>query len=347
MSMSPLIGEHPQLSLQAEELNQSNQQEDILPLLSVITPAYNEANNLPLLYERLVHVMGSLNMAWEWIVIDDHSADETFAVIEKIAGHSPWTHGIRFARNFGSHTAISCGFHQAKGNCAVVMAADLQDPPEILPELLAKWRVGSQVVWAVRAQREGEKTTRIGFARLYYFLMRQIVGLKEMPMSGADFFLVDRCVLDAFCQFNERNVSLMALITWMGFRQTVVSYNKQARLHGRSGWNLEKKLKLIVDSVTSFTYFPIRVMSYVGFVTAFLGFLYAALVTFNALRGLPPQGWASLMVIVLIIGGIQMIMLGVLGEYLWRALDEARARPRYLIETVTQPVKHDKVHPDE
>ncbi|MBN1994170.1 MAG: glycosyltransferase [Anaerolineae bacterium] len=306
------------------------------PLLSIVTPAYNEADNLPLLYEQLIQSLNSLDLAWEWIVVDDHSSDETFAVIEQIAGQNVQVQGIRFARNFGSHTAITCGLHQAKGDCAVVMAADMQDPPQILPEFVEQWRAGAQVVWAVRARREGEKASRVGFARLYYLLMRRFVGLNQMPATGADFFLVDRRVLDAFVQFNERNVSIMALITWMGFRQAVVTYSKRTRMHGQSGWSLEKKLKLVVDSVTSFTHLPIRLMSYVGFVTALLGFFYAGIVTFNALRGLPPQGWASLMIVVLILGGIQMVMLGVLGEYLWRALDETRSRPRYLIEATTR-----------
>ena len=134
---------------------------------------------------------------------------------------------------------------------------------------------------------------------------------------------------------SRRSPTILALITWTDFRQATISYNEQARLHGRSGWSLEKKLKLVVDSITSFTYFPIRLMSYVGFTTALLGFLHAGFVVFNALRGLPPQGWASLMVVVLILGGTQMVMLGILGEYLWRALDGSRRRPRYLIEAIS------------
>jgi dolichol-phosphate mannosyltransferase len=165
--------------------------------------------------------------------------------------------------------------------------------------------------------------------------MRQVVGLKEMPATGADFFLIDRHVVDAVLQFNENNVNLMTLITWMGFRQTSIAYDKQARLHGRSGWDLEKKLKLVVDSVTSFTYLPIRLMSYLGFVVAFAGFVYAGFVIANALAGRPTEGWSSLMVVVLVVGGFQMLMLGVLGEYLWRALDESRRRPRYIIEAST------------
>jgi dolichol-phosphate mannosyltransferase len=302
------------------------------PLLSVVTPAYNEADNLPLLYEQLCDVLSHLDVDWEWIIVDDHSKDATFGVLARLAAEDPKVHAIRLARNFGSHTALTCGLHHARGDCAVVMAADLQDPPETLPELLDKWRDGANVVWAVRAQRPGEKTSNVAFSRLYYFLMRRVVGIEELPATGADFFLVDRRVIDSFSQFNENNVSLMALITWMGYRQTSITYQKRARIKGRSGWTLRKKLKLVVDSITSFTYLPIRVISYMGFIVAAIGLAYALVVIRIALTGTPIQGWASLMVVVVILGGVQMVMLGVLGEYLWRTLDESRRRPRYLIE---------------
>src|SRR6266850_4125684 len=304
--------------------------------LSVVTPAYNEADNLPLMYRRISAILTPLDLDWEWIVVDDHSNDHTFRVVADIAMRDVHLRAIRFARNFGSHKAISCGLDHAQGDCAVVLAADLQDPPETIPTLLAKWREGAQVVWAARAGREGEKATTVGLARLYYLLMRRVVGLKEIPSMGADFFLIDRCVIDALRQFNESNASILALITWMGFRQTTIAYDKQARKHGRSGWTLEKKLKLALDSITSFTYLPIRLMSYVGLVVAMLGFLYTVVVIIDALAGQPVQGWASLMVVLLVIGGIQMLMMGVLGEYVWRALDEARQRPRYLIEETTE-----------
>jgi dolichol-phosphate mannosyltransferase len=212
------------------------------------------------------------------------------------------------------------------------MAADLQDPPEALPILLAEWKKGAQIVWAVREKREGERASTVAFARAYYWMMRRIVGVREMPGTGADFGLIDRQVVDALRQFRETNVSILALITWMGYRQAKITYDKQPRLHGRSGWSLAKKLKLVVDSITSFTSLPIRAMSYVGFSVALLGFLYAGVVIVNALEGQPAQGWSSMMVTVLVVGGIQMLMMGVLGEYLWRALDESRRRPRYLIE---------------
>ena len=257
------------------------------------------------------------------------------AIIADIASRDSRVRAIRLAKNTGSHMASICGLSHARGHCAAIMAADLQDPPEVLPVLLKKWLAGAQVVWAVRARREGEKASTIGLSRLYHMLMRHVVGLTDMPPTGADFFLLDRQVLDAFLEFKESNVSILALISWMGFRQETITYDKQARLHGRSGWTLKKKLKLFVDSVTSFTYLPIRVMSYVGFVVALAGFVYAGMVIANALSGHPVEGWSSLMVVVLVVGGIQMLMMGVLGEYLWRALDESRRRPRYLIEATT------------
>lgn len=301
-------------------------------LLSVVTPAYNEQHNLPVLYQRLNDALAEQQLQWEWIVIDDHSSDGSFERLRSLAAQDPRVVAVRLARNSGSHAAVNCGLRRAKGDCAVVLAADLQDPPETISALIRKWRDGAQIVWAVRAEREGESLGTRGFARLYYWLMRRIVGFKEMPPTGADFFLADRRVLDILAQFNETNVSLLALLTWMGFRQAKILYTKQARLHGKSGWTLEKKLKLVVDSVTSFSYLPLRFMAYLGFAVAGLGFLYSLFVISNAMLGAPVAGWSSLMVVVLVIGGIQMMMMGMLGEYVWRALDESRRRPRFIIE---------------
>jgi polyisoprenyl-phosphate glycosyltransferase len=301
-------------------------------MLSIITPAYNEADNLPLLHQRLSTVMNSMGVDWEWIIVDDHSTDNTFALIKDLSSHDDKVKGFRLARNFGSHIAICCGLDHANGACAAIMAADLQDPPETLPLLLKKWKDGAQVVWAVRAIREGEKNTTLLFSKLYYFLLRHVVGMKEIPATGADFFLIDRNVIKTFRQFRESNLSIMVLMSWMGFRQATITYDKQARLHGSSGWNLGKKIKLVVDSVVSFSYLPIRFMSMIGLIFSIFGFAYAVVVLLNALRGEPVQGWTSLMLVLLIIGGLQMMMLGVLGEYIWRALDESRRRPKYFLE---------------
>ncbi len=315
-------------------------------LVTLVTPAYNEAENLPVLYRKIVEVMQAIGQDWEWIVVDDHSSDATFEVLAGMAHEDARVRVIRFARNFGSHTAVGCGLHAAQGDCAILLAADLQDPPEILPRLLQSWREGLQVVWAVRKAREGESASTRGFSRLYYFLMRRFVGIRAMPATGSDFFLLDRRVLDAYRQFTESNVSIFALITWMGFRQATVTYDKQARQHGRSGWSLDKKIKLLVDSITSFTYLPIRLISCTGLVVALAGFLYASVIVFGALWGKSPQGWASLIVVVLVLGGVQMLMMGVLGEYIWRALDESRRRPRYLVEATvgTAPICREEAH---
>jgi len=313
------------------------------PFLSVVTPAFNESTNLPLLYARLTQVLGNLHGGWEWIVVDDHSADQTFETLSGLAHGDGRVRGVRFARNSGSHEAIAYGLRIAAGEVGVVLAADLQDPPELIPRLVEEWQNGAHVVWAARSRQVGE---RGGFTagHAYYALMRHILGFKSMPSAGADFFLLDRIVLDALSQFTESNASILALITWMGYRQTTVTYDKAERQHGRSGWSIEKKVKLVLDSITSWTYLPIRLMSYVGFVIAVVGFLYAGFVIANALSGRPSEGWSSLMVVVLVLGGIQMLMIGVLGEYVWRTLAEARRRPRYLIEAVTGAPAQDRHH---
>jgi dolichol-phosphate mannosyltransferase len=301
-------------------------------LLSIVSPAYREAENLPVLYERIKAVMDALALNWEWVILDDHSPDNTFDVVRALATRDKRVRGLRLARNSGSHLALSCALNQARGDCAVALAADLQDPPEMIPELLDRWRQGPHVVWAARGKREGETRTTIGLSRIYHSIMRRVVGHGETSATGADFFLLDRRVLLAFSQFKESNVSIPALITWMGFSQATVTYTKAARQRGTSGWTLKKKLKLLVDSVTSFSYVPIRAMSYLGFFVALTGFLYAAVVTYNAVAGSPPQGWSALMVVVLLVGGTLMLMMGVLGEYIWRALDEAKQRPRFIVE---------------
>ena len=301
-------------------------------LLSVVTPAYNEAENLELLYERLCAVLDAAGLDWEWIVIDDHSRDETPVVLRNLAEKDARLRACRFSRNFGSHMALRCGFDHARGDCVVALAGDLQDPPEVIPDLLTKWHNGAQVVWAVRDQRLGESSSTLAASRLYYFIMRRLVGIQDIPAEGADFFLLDREVSEALTRFGERNTSILALITWLGFRQASIHYDKQARIHGQSGWSLKKKFKLAIDSITSFSYQPIRIMSGIGMVMSLLAFLYLIVVLINGLRGIAPLGWASQMAVILFIGGLQISMMGILGEYVWRALDEARRRPGYVIE---------------
>jgi dolichol-phosphate mannosyltransferase len=292
--------------------------------LSIITPAFNEAANLDALYARLAEAAARSGVEWEWVIVDDHSRDETFEVIRALAARDPRVRGLRLSRNFGSHTAIACGLHHVTGDAAVVLAGDLQDPPETLAAMLAEWRAGAHVVWAVRRDRPGQSAPALGFSRVYYFIMRHVVGMKEMPASGADFFLADRAVVDAFRRFPERHVSVLALVTWMGYRQAFIEYDKQPRRAGSSGWTLAKKVKLVVDSVTGFSDVPIRFCSYGGLTLIVAGLLSA--------------GVHLLLGAVIALAGVQLLALGVVGEYVWRALDEARRRPAYLVEAVAGAV---------
>jgi dolichol-phosphate mannosyltransferase len=310
------------------------------PLLSVITPAFREAANLPVLYERLRAALAAEAVAWEWVVVDDHSPDASFDVVRELSARDPHVRGIRLARNAGSHMAIACGLDEARGDAAVVLAADLQDPPEALPELLRRWRSGAQVVWAARRQVPGESGAGSTFSRLYYVLMRNLVGMKEMPAAGADFFLLDRSVIDAFRTVRERNTSVLALITWLGFRQEQIVYDKQARLHGSSGWSLRRKLKLVLDSVTGFSDLPIVACWALGALQIAAGTLLAAAGFLGLSLGVLGPAAVVLLGAVVTGVGLVLVMLGLIGEYVWRALDEARQRPRYVIEART-PVAAD------
>ena len=295
-------------------------------MLSIVTPAFNEASNLEALYARLVRFFDRIGADWEWIVVDDHSPDDTFGVIERLALGDSRVRGLRLARHAGSHVAITCGLHHARGDAAVMMAADLQDPPEIIEAMMVEWRQGAQIVWASR------RTAPSLFSALYYRLMRNVVGMTDMPANGADFFLVDRAVLDAFRQFPERNVSVLALITWIGFRQVSVEYDKQPRLAGTSGWTLAARVRLVMDSVTAFSDFPIRLCAYLGAALMLL----ATVTGVVAIVMLPSIKAAMLGVVAMMLGltGIQLLALGIVGEYVCRALDEARRRPQYLIERI-------------
>ena len=302
-------------------------------VISVVTPAYNEAENLPELYTRLHAVLDPLSVEWEWLVVDDHSTDGTWAVLRGLAADDHRVRAVRLSRNFGSHMAVACALQHVEGQAAVLIAADLQDPPETLPLLLERWRDGHAVVWAVRQEREGASVSTKVFASMYYWIMRRF-ALSNMPSRGADFLLMDRKVVDAYNNIPEKNSSLLAMVLWMGFEQTSIEYVKRARRAGESKWTTAKKLKLLVDSIVSFSYVPIRAMSYIGLTMAAFGFTYAALVIAGRAFGwvVAGTGFAALMTVLLIGQGMILTVLGVLGEYLWRTFDEARGRPRFIVE---------------
>ena len=245
-----------------------------MPTISVVTAFYNELQNLPLFRERVTAMFDALQVHGEIVLVDDQSSDGSDAVAKQWASEDPRVKYVRLSRNSGSHAAFSAGLAYCTGDCAVLLAADLQDPPETVRELFDRWRDGSDVVWAVRLAREGETWSTKTFAAIYYWVMRRI-ALPSMPAKGADFLLVDRKVIDAYNAIAEKNTSILAMILWMGFRQSFVPYVKQARHSGRSKWTLGKKIKLFVDSLVSFSYVPIRTMSAAGMGMALAGFAYA------------------------------------------------------------------------
>ena len=298
-------------------------------MLSILTPAFNESVNLARLHARLTQTMAQLGEEWEWLIVDDHSHDDTFAVIQRLAVTDSRVRGIRLARNRGSHVAITCGLHHVRGDAAVMMASDLQDPPETLGALLQKWRGGAQVVWASRREQPGAQA-HAGFASIYYWIMRNIVGMKEIPARGADFFLIDGVVIEAFRRTNEPHVSVFALIAWLGFRQEYVEYDKQPRVAGRSGWTIARKIKLVVDSITAFSDAPIQACWLAGAALMALGLvmILVGLLLFESLQ-------AAVMVLLGAMAGctgLVLCALAMLGEYVWRALDQSRGRPLYVIE---------------
>jgi len=306
-----------------------------IKMVSIIIPTYDEQNNLPTLYDRLVSVASdNPSYDFEFIFIDDCSSDETPSILQDKTNVDHRVKIIRFARNCGSHAAVAAGLQFCRGDAAIMLAADLQDPPEIIPRLLLEWGKGFKVVWGARDKREGECFLTLAISRTFYFLMNGFTDIRQPP-TGADVFLIDRAVINAFKAAPEKNTSVTMLISWLGFSQTSIEYVKQARHAGSSKWTTTKKIKLFFDSLISFSYAPLRFMSLIGAISAFLGLLYSVDVFIDALGGIPVKGWASLMIVVLVIGGLQMSMLGMLGEYLWRTYDEARGRPRYVIEKNT------------
>lgn len=305
--------------------------------VSIVLPVFNEAGNLPEMRSRLAAVFAGLSgHDLEVILVDDHSSDETPRICRAWAAEQAGVQYVRFARNFGSHAACLAGLERATGDVVLLMAADLQDPPEEIPNLLAQWNGGAQVVWAVRTARPGEPLAGKLGARIYYAVMRKMAKV-SLPPSGADFAALDRRVVDAVLRCGELNTSLFALIAWMGFRQATVPYVKQARQRGRSGWTLRKKATLFVDSVVGFTFWPVRALSVLGLLMAATGTVYAAYLIYMKLTGqITVAGWTGLMVLGLLGFGAVLAMLGVLGEYLWRTLQQVRARPRFLVEEASQ-----------
>jgi len=303
------------------------------PLLAIVVPVHNERGNLAAFHEAVSVVMHQLGeFDWEFVFVDDGSTDGSFDILTTLRDVDKRVTALRFPRNFGSHVAIAAGIDAARGDAAVIMAADLQDPPMLIKEFVARWREGYDVVWGARSGRDDGKLRAWAMNRFYSLVRR--IAIPNYPEGGTgSFCLITKPVMDAFRQMNERNRLTFGLIAWAGFREAQVPYHRPRRLVGASSWTVTKMLKAAVDTFVSFSFLPIRAISYFGLLVSLLSFLFGFYVLLNKLFfGTHVEGWTSVMLAVLLLGGVQLVMIGVLGEYLWRVLDEARARPLYIIE---------------
>jgi dolichol-phosphate mannosyltransferase len=302
------------------------------PLLSIIVPVFNEAENVPRLHAAVSVVAATLDLDWEFVFVDDGSADATWSGIEALRARDPAVTALRFSRNFGSHVAIAAGLDHCRGDAAVIMAADLQDPPEVMREFVARWRDGFHIVWGARIGRD-DGWIRSWLMRRFYKLVRRY-AIPTYPAEGTgSFCLITRPVIGVFRQCTERNRLTFGLIAWSGFRETQVPYHRPRRASGESKWSTGRLVKSAIDTFAGFSYAPIRAISYLGLVVSMISFLVSFYVLINKLFfGTKVEGWTSVMLTVLILGGVQLVMVGVLGEYLWRVLEEARARPLYIVE---------------
>jgi glycosyltransferase involved in cell wall biosynthesis len=301
--------------------------------VSIVVPVYHNEENILDLTAALARC--APGPEFEFVFVDDGSRDASWRLLEEFAAHEPRARLVKLSRNFGSFTACVAGLAHATGDAAILMAADLQDPPELIGPMVARWKEGHEVVLAVREHREEPLLQRL-LAALYYRAMRRW-AFSEMPLGGFDFVLVDRKVIDAIVQVQEKNTTLMGLILWTGFRRTSVSYTRRAREKGRSMWTFGKKVKYFIDSLVSFSYFPIRLAQGLGVLLALGGFVYAGVIVVLRVAGsIPIQGWSALTVIVLLLSGLQLLMLGVIGEYVWRTLDETKRRPLFIVDRIVE-----------
>ncbi len=304
--------------------------------LSVVIPVYYNESTLETLHERLCSLEERLaaKARIEIVFVDDGSKDRSREILEQLARRDPARVRVIFlSRNFGSFNAILAGLHHATGDCIAIISADLQDPPEMIPDMYTRWEAGDRTVMAVREKREDPLLTRI-FSGLSYAILRRF-ALPDFPKGGFDFVLIDRRIRDIIVDMGERNTSLMGLIAWVGFTQSHLSYTRRSREGGRSRWTFWKRVKYLIDSILAFSYAPMRIMSTMGFVLAFLGLCYAIFIIVQRLTlHIAVPGWTALMVVVLVLFGFQFVAMGVTGEYIWRTLDQVRRRPAFIVDRV-------------
>ncbi|MFN8388353.1 MAG: glycosyltransferase family 2 protein [Anaerolineales bacterium] len=298
---------------------------------SVIAPIFNEKENLPELYRRVKEVMDQTREPWELILVDDGSSDESSDMIRALAKEDQRVRPVIFARNFGHQVAVTAGLDYSRGEAVVIIDSDLQDPPELILEMAKKWREGYEVVFAVRAEREGESWFKLWTASLFYRLIYRITDVK-IPLDTGDFRLMDRKVVNVMNQMRERHRFLRGMSAWVGFKQIGVEYKRAARTAGETKYPFRKMLRLAINAVTSFSYFPLQVATVFGFFSAGIAILAMPVVIYLRASGSQAFfGQASTLLAVLFLGGVQLISLGILGEYIGRLYDEAKGRPLYIV----------------
>jgi len=298
---------------------------------SIVVPVFNELENIPELYRRLRATLDSVGETWELVLVDDGSTDGSTERIRELAAKDKRVRPVIFARNFGHQVAITAGWDYARGDAVVIMDADLQDPPEVIPDLIARWREGYEVVYAVRAEREGESWFKKATASLFYRLIYRITDVK-IPLDSGDFRLLDRKVVEVLKTMRERHRFPRGMAAWVGFRQIGVAYKRAVRYSGETKYPFKKMFRLALNAITGFSYFPLQLATYFGFLSAGISIIAIPVVIVMRLTGSQAfLGQASTLIAVLFLGGVQLISLGVLGEYIGRLYDEAKGRPLYIV----------------
>ncbi len=309
--------------------------------ISIVVPVYYNSDTLMLLYQDMKEKVFSRLEDYEIVFVDDGSGDDSWGIINEIREMDENVKGVRLSRNFGEHAAILAGLSNCTGDCAVTKQADLQEDSELILRMYESWKKGNKVVIAARKERDDPAVKKF-FANFYYSIVRKFID-KNMPQGGFDCYLLDRQVIDVILGLDEKNSALTLQVLWVGFRPDVIYFHRKDREIGESRWTLAKKFKLVMDSLMSFSYVPIRFMSVVGVIFALIAFLWILEVIIERIAfGVPIQGWASLMCLILASTGMILLMLGILGEYLWRTLDASRNRPPFLVDQVKECRKEEK-----
>jgi dolichol-phosphate mannosyltransferase len=299
------------------------------PVFSVIAPIFNETESIHELQRRITEVMNSTGEEWEFVLVDDGSTDGSTEIIRQMAKQDKHIRPVIFARNYGHQIAVTAGMDYSRGDAVIIIDADLQDPPEVILELIAKWREGYQVVYAQRAEREGESWFKLVTASAFYKLIYRITDVK-IPMNTGDFRLLDRKVVDVMNSMRERHRFLRGMSAWVGFKSIGVQYKRAARFAGTSKYPLKKMLKLALTAITSFSFLPLQIALWIGFISTGISILgLIAMIIVRILGSHFLGGQTATLLTVLFLGGVQLICVGILGEYIGRIYDEVRGRPLY------------------